>query len=111
MFPEGLDPFYAGFGNRETDAISYRYLGIPLNKNFIINTSSEVIQLGKTYKTTYQEIADNADIDFPKISKQNQNDIIEKPDIKSKDNLIDEDNNSISKLHEDGNTISVKIDN
>jgi phosphatidate phosphatase PAH1 len=111
LFPEGLDPFYAGFGNRETDAISYRYLGIPLNKNFIINTSSEVIQLGKTYKTTYQEIADNADIDFPKISKQNQNDIIEKPDIKSKDNLIDEDNNSISKLHEDGNTISVKIDN
>ena len=111
LFPEGLDPFYAGFGNRETDAISYRYLGIPLNKNFIINTSSEVIQLGKTYKTTYQEIADNADQDFPKISKQNQNDIIEKPDIKSKDNLIDEDNNSISKLHEDGNTISVKIDN
>ena len=111
LFPEGLEPFYAGFGNRETDAISYRYLGIPLNKNFIINTSSEVIQLGETTKTTYQEIADNADKDFPKLTKQNQNDIIEKPDIKSKDNLIDEDNNSISKLHEEGNTISVKIDN
>ena len=111
LFPEGLEPFYAGFGNRETDAISYRYLGIPLNKNFIINTSSEVIQLGETIKTTYQEIADNADKDFPKLTKQNQNDIIEKPDIKSKDNLIDEDNNSISKLHEEGNTISVKIDN
>jgi len=42
LFPTVLKPFYAGFGNRETDAISYRYLGIPLNKCFIINTSSEV---------------------------------------------------------------------
>ena len=42
LFPTGLKPFYAGFGNRETDAISYRYLDIPLNKCFIINTSSGI---------------------------------------------------------------------
>ena len=103
LFPTVLKPFYAGFGNRETDAISYRYLDIPLNKCFIINTSSEVIQLGETVKTTYQEIADNVDKDFPKIIKENEVEISENTDIKSNMNLINKDKN-------DGNIISTKID-
>ena len=37
LFPESEYPFYGGFGNRETDAISYRAVGIPLGKVFIIN--------------------------------------------------------------------------
>ena len=114
LFPEGLHPFYAGFGNRETDAISYRYLGIPLNKCFIINTSSVVIQLGKTTKTTYQEIADNANNDFPKLTEDNQNDKNENIDIKSHEILISEDNSNMSsaKLDESGNNnIIVKINN
>ena len=103
LFPTVLKPFYAGFGNRETDAISYRYLDIPLNKCFIINTSSEVIQLGESVKTTYQEIADNVDKDFPKIIKENEVEISENTDIKSNMNLINKDKN-------DGNIISTKID-
>ena len=103
LFPTVLKPFYAGFGNRETDAISYRYLDIPLNKCFIINTSSEVIQLGETVKTTYQEIADNVDKDFPKIIKENEVEISENTDIKSNMNLISKDKN-------DSNIISTKID-
>ena len=103
LFPTVLKPFYAGFGNRETDAISYRYLDIPLNKCFIINTSSEVIQLGESAKTTYQEIADNVDKDFPKIIKENEVEISENTDIKSNMNLINKDKN-------DGNIISTKID-
>ena len=102
LFPTVLKPFYAGFGNRETDAISYRYLDIPLNKCFIINTSSEVIQLGESVKTTYQEIADNVDKDFPKIIKENEVEISENTDIKSNMNLINKDKN-------DGNIISTKI--
>ena len=102
LFPQGLKPFYAGFGNRETDAISYRYLGIPLNKCFIINTSSEVVQLGKTTKTTYQEIADNVDVDFPKVVK-GEVDIDESEDNQSNRNLMNENNNIISsKVDEDG---------
>ena len=102
LFPQGLKPFYAGFGNRETDAISYRYLGIPLNKCFIINTSSEVVQLGKTTKTTYQEIADNVDVDFPKVVK-GEVDIDESEDNQSNRNLMNENNNIItSKIDENG---------
>jgi phosphatidate phosphatase LPIN len=37
LFPEGCNPFYAGFGNRDTDEISYLKVGIPKGKIFIIN--------------------------------------------------------------------------
>ena len=103
LFPTVLKPFYAGFGNRETDAISYRYLDIPLNRCFIINTSSEVIQLGETTKTTYQEIADNVDKDFPKLTNERENKNSENNDIRSNMNLINEENNIITtKEDEDG---------
>ena len=107
-FLEGLKPFYAGFGNRETDAISYRYLGIPLDKCFIINTSSEVVQLGHTNKTTYQEIADNADKDFPKLNKKNEIEKIEEnDDFKSTSNLINQNNDIISSQEQEG-TITIQ---
>jgi phosphatidate phosphatase LPIN len=37
LFPSDGFPFYAGYGNRDTDAISYRAVGISLGKIFIIN--------------------------------------------------------------------------
>lgn len=37
LFPSDHNPFYAGFGNRDTDEISYRKIGIPKGKVFIIN--------------------------------------------------------------------------
>ena len=112
LFPKGLKPFYAGFGNRETDAISYRYLDIPLNRCFIINPLSEVVQLGKTKKTTYQEIADNIDVDFPKVA-EGEIDISENEDSRSRSNSnyseMSENNNIItSKVDEDG-TITIKV--
>jgi len=42
LFPDDIEPFYAGFGNRDTDAISYRAVAINLGKIFIINTHGEV---------------------------------------------------------------------
>lgn len=37
LFPPDHNPFYAGFGNRVTDEISYRKIGIPEGKIFLIN--------------------------------------------------------------------------
>lgn len=37
LFPPDYNPFYAGFGNRDTDELSYRKIGIPKGKIFIIN--------------------------------------------------------------------------
>jgi len=53
LFPEDHKPFYAGFGNRETDAVSYRSVGIELGKIFIINEKGEITQLNNAYKKTY----------------------------------------------------------
>ena len=50
IFKEDINPFYAGFGNRDTDAISYRAMGISLKNIFIINPQSEVIMLHSMYK-------------------------------------------------------------
>ena len=43
-------PFYAGFGNRETDAASYASVGVPPGRIFTINPKSEVV--AETTKAT-----------------------------------------------------------
>ena len=45
IFPVDYSPFYAGFGNRETDAIAYRTVGIEMGRIFIVNDNGEVFQL------------------------------------------------------------------
>ena len=67
LFPQDSKPFYAGFGNRETDGVSYRYLDIPLNNIFIIDTSSRVLRLGDTQKSTYKLLVDKVEEIFPLI--------------------------------------------
>ncbi|TYJ39944.1 hypothetical protein E1A91_A04G104500v1 [Gossypium mustelinum] len=42
LFPSDYNPFYAGFGNRDTDELSYKEIGIPKGKIFIINPKGEV---------------------------------------------------------------------
>ena len=67
LFPQNVAPFYAGFGNRETDGVAYRYVNISLNNIFIIDTSSKVLRLGETKKGSYKLIADKIDEIFPFI--------------------------------------------
>ena len=38
LFPGDFSPFYAGFGNRDTDEISYLSVGVPASKILIINS-------------------------------------------------------------------------
>lgn len=42
LFPEESNPFVGGFGNRDTDALSYRAVGVSLSKIFIINQDGEI---------------------------------------------------------------------
>lgn len=37
LFPPDWNPFYAGFGNRDTDEVSYLAVGVPPPRIFIIN--------------------------------------------------------------------------
>jgi phosphatidate phosphatase LPIN len=43
LFPDFWNPFYAGFGNRETDERSYKAVKVPQGKIFTINPSSQVV--------------------------------------------------------------------
>ncbi|KAL3693544.1 hypothetical protein R1sor_007195 [Riccia sorocarpa] len=43
LFPPDCKPFYAGFGNRDTDELSYLKVGISKGKIFIINPKGEVM--------------------------------------------------------------------
>lgn len=63
-------PFYAGFGNRITDAISYRSVKIPSHRIFTINPNGEVhmelLELAG-YRSSYLHIGELVDHFFPPL--------------------------------------------
>lgn len=76
LFPSDYNPFYAGFGNRDTDELSYRKMGIPKGKIFIINPKGEVAishrvdMKGKSYTSLHTLVNDM----FPPTSMVEQED-------------------------------------
>ncbi|EXJ88100.1 hypothetical protein A1O1_05028 [Capronia coronata CBS 617.96] len=71
LFPGKTNPFYAGFGNRFTDALSYRSVNIPSSRIFTINTNAEVsldlLTLNK-YRSSYVSMREVVDHFFPPVS-------------------------------------------
>ncbi|KFY15481.1 hypothetical protein V492_01957 [Pseudogymnoascus sp. VKM F-4246] len=71
LFGAGRTPFYAGFGNRLTDALSYRSVSIPSNRIFTINSYAEVsldlLSLNKL-KLSYVNMREVVDHYFPPVS-------------------------------------------
>lgn len=71
LFPGRENPFYAGFGNRFTDALSYRSVNIPSTRIFTINSNAEVsldlLSLNK-YKSSYVSMRELVDHFFPPVS-------------------------------------------
>lgn len=70
LFSETRNPFYAGFGNRLTDALSYRSVNIPSSRIFTINFDAEVsldlLSLNK-YKSSYVTMREVVDHFFPPV--------------------------------------------
>ncbi|KAF7513853.1 hypothetical protein GJ744_006467 [Endocarpon pusillum] len=71
LFPGRSTPFYAGFGNRFTDALSYRTVNIPSTRIFTINSNAEVsldlMSLNK-YRSSYVSMRELVDLFFPPVS-------------------------------------------
>lgn len=71
LFGPGKTPFYAGFGNRLTDALSYRSVNIPSNRIFTINSNAEVsldlLSLTKL-KLDYVSMREIIDHYFPPVN-------------------------------------------
>jgi len=63
-------PFYAGFGNRLTDALSYRTVAVPPTRIFAINSNAEVslhLLTLNSYRTSYLSIWELVDHYFPPV--------------------------------------------
>jgi phosphatidate phosphatase LPIN len=71
LFPPDTKPFFAGFGNKITDAISYESVGINKSKIFIINEKGEISQYNNYYKTSYLHINDMFLEMFPPVYGNN----------------------------------------
>lgn len=69
------NPFYAGFGNRLTDGLSYRHVEIPSSRIFTIdsygNVKLELLELAG-YSSTYIAMANLVDETFPPVNRSNQ---------------------------------------
>ncbi|KAG7097333.1 hypothetical protein E1B28_004692 [Marasmius oreades] len=67
------NPFYAGFGNRITDALSYRSVNVPSSRIFTIDSAGEVkcelLELAG-YKSSYIHMTDLVDQMFPPIHRK-----------------------------------------
>lgn len=74
LFPNDVNPFYAGFGNRDTDEISYLKVGIPKGKIFIINPKGEVMVNHHVDVKSYTSIHALVDDMFPPVYSSEQED-------------------------------------
>lgn len=67
---DGKDPFYAGFGNRITDARSYRSVNVPSSRIFTIDPYGDLkLELLSGFKSSYIHLNDLVDQIFPPITK------------------------------------------
>lgn len=72
LFGPNRSPFYAGFGNRITDALSYRAVDVPSSRIFTIDSNGEVkMELLELtgYKSSYIHMTDLVDQMFPPINR------------------------------------------
>uniref|UniRef100_A0A0E0MH69 LNS2/PITP domain-containing protein n=1 Tax=Oryza punctata TaxID=4537 RepID=A0A0E0MH69_ORYPU len=72
LFPPDSNPFYAGFGNRDTDELSYLKVGIPMGKIFIINPKGEVAVNRRVDTKSYTSLHALVNGMFPPISTSSE---------------------------------------
>eukprot|EP00920_Eleutheroschizon_duboscqi_P004430 GHVT01010195.1.p1 GENE.GHVT01010195.1~~GHVT01010195.1.p1 ORF type:complete len:296 (-),score=55.79 GHVT01010195.1:1040-1927(-) len=67
LFHADFNPFYAGFGNRESDHRAYVHVGIPESRVFIIDPKGTIHHVNTTYARTYATMSSIAEYMFPPL--------------------------------------------
>lgn len=67
LWPSGTLPFYAGFGNRETDTLSYTTVGVPPERIFIIDPRGDIRNADRIFAKTYAGMNAIVDQVFPSL--------------------------------------------
>ncbi|XP_057680997.1 phosphatidate phosphatase LPIN2-like isoform X3 [Corythoichthys intestinalis] len=71
LFTTNMNPFYAAFGNRESDVLAYRQAGISVCRIFTVNPKGELIlEQAKGNKTSYTRLSELVEHVFPLRSRQ-----------------------------------------
>ncbi|KAF4099871.1 hypothetical protein G5714_019997 [Onychostoma macrolepis] len=71
LFLPNTEPFFAAFGNRNTDVFSYKEVGVPLNRIFTVNPKGELIQEhAKTNISSYVRLGEAVDHVFPLLKRR-----------------------------------------
>ncbi|KAM8881051.1 phosphatidate phosphatase LPIN2-like isoform 1-T2 [Synchiropus picturatus] len=71
LFRSNSDPFYAAFGNRESDVFAYKQVGVPMCRIFTVNPRGELIlELARGNKTSYSRLSELAEHVFPLRSSE-----------------------------------------
>lgn len=121
LFGKENKPFHAGFGNRITDAISYRYVDVKSSRIFTINSygdvQMELLQFAG-YKSSYLSMNDLVDHFFPpvnNIAKKDEGDFTDftywRSNIPEIDFSDDEDNKAKVDRRQDATTRTTDYDN
>lgn len=75
LFPEGYNPFYAGFGNRDTDHRAYVHIGIPESRIYIIDRDGTLHHVNASVCVkTYASMGAVSDRMFPTVPKLHEAD-------------------------------------
>lgn len=71
LFFPNTNPFYAAFGNRESDVFAYKQVGVPVCHIFTVNPKGELIlEQAKGNKTSYSRLSELVEHVFPLRSSQ-----------------------------------------
>nr|XP_046226936.1 phosphatidate phosphatase LPIN2-like isoform X2 [Scatophagus argus] len=71
LFFGNTNPFYAAFGNRESDVFAYKEVGVPVCRIFTVNPKGELIlEQAKGNKTSYSRLSELVEHVFPLRSSQ-----------------------------------------
>ena len=69
------NPFSAGFGNKDSDALAYSSVGIQKNRVFIINPKGDIYQFGSGMVSSYPKLNESVDEMFPFIDSDSSDHI------------------------------------
>ncbi|KAL6097691.1 lpin2 [Pungitius sinensis] len=66
LFSPSAHPFYAAFGNRESDVFAYKQVGVPACRIFTVNPRGELIlEQARGIKTSYSRLSELVEHVFP----------------------------------------------
>ena len=82
LFPDDVDPFYCGIGNKPTDKIAYEKVGINPSKIYIINEKGEIYINNKSNcKTNFLLMDEQINELFPYVNDNGYNSLFYSDDV------------------------------